>query len=72
MELGMENCPMGMAYCGASSKEDQGKVQEILSKYGKKEFNKHWLAYKKLPEHLELYESVFRIADYTTGAHSGK
>lgn len=72
MELGMENCPMGMAYCGASSKEDQGKVLEILRTYGKKEFNKHWLAYKKLPEHLDLYERVFRIADYTTGAHSGK
>lgn len=72
MEFGMENCPLGLAYCGANSREDQEKAKEIITIYGKENFNKHWLSYKKLPEHMDVYESVFRFVDYTTGTHFDK
>lgn len=35
-----------LAYCGASTKEDQAKVRELLQTYGKDGFNVAWLSYK--------------------------
>ena len=42
--------PIALAYCAASSKEDQFKVKEILATKGKEHFNEEWLKYKKIIE----------------------
>lgn len=41
--------PVALAYCGASSPQDQQMVQKILHE-DKEHFNEEWLAYKGLPD----------------------
>lgn len=47
-ELGLQ--PFALAYVGASSIEDQRKVQEILAEFGLAQFNRKWVEYKGLAE----------------------
>jgi type IV secretory pathway VirB4 component len=42
--------PIALAYCGASRPEEQRMVRSILARYGRDDFNRHWLAYKNLSE----------------------
>lgn len=49
---------VALAYCAASSKEDQKMIKEILSIHGKDKFNIEWLKYKKLPEVAHIYEDL--------------
>lgn len=58
MEFGLEHCPLALAYCGSSSDEDQTMAKEILSTYGRDNFNEHWLRYKNLPEYLKIYQEL--------------
>lgn len=51
-ELGLG--PLALAYCAASSKEDQKIVKTILREKGKEGFNREWLTYKGLTWALEL------------------
>lgn len=50
--------PIALAYCAASSKEDQRMVKEILAEKGPKYFNEEWLRYKKLQHELEVYQEL--------------
>lgn len=61
MEFGLERCPLALAYCAASSKEEQAKVKEILKTYGPAHFNEYWLTYKGLHEHLSIYQAFTGI-----------
>jgi type IV secretion system protein TrbE len=47
-ELGLG--PIALAYCGASTPQDQQMVQQLLQKYGQTGFNEAWLNYQQLPE----------------------
>ncbi|KHM50668.1 hypothetical protein NZ47_12080 [Anaerovibrio lipolyticus] len=47
--LALENCPLSLAYV-AINKSDSEKATKIVTEYGKKEFNKHWLKYKGLED----------------------
>lgn len=57
-EFSMDHCPLALAYCGASSKEDQQMAQEILRKYDNDHFNEQWLEYKKLHDLAKVYKAV--------------
>lgn len=57
-EFALDQCPIALAYCGASSKEDQKKVEVLLQQYGKEGFNSPWLMYKRLPEAAEIYNRL--------------
>jgi len=37
-----------LAYCAASSKEDQKMVRSILAEFGKEQFNEKWRTYKRM------------------------
>ncbi|MGE5606980.1 MAG: TraM recognition domain-containing protein, partial [Bacteroidota bacterium] len=54
--------PIALAYCAASSKEDQNMAMEILKKKGKAGFNEEWLRYKKLPETADSYREFMEDA----------
>lgn len=54
-EFALDQCPLALAYCGASSPEDQQVVQDILARYGKDAFNEHWLRHKQLLQYAELF-----------------
>jgi type IV secretion system protein VirB4 len=41
---------IALAYCAASSKEDQRMIKQILTEKGKESFNQDWLIYKNLPD----------------------
>jgi type IV secretion/conjugal transfer VirB4 family ATPase len=53
-ELAMSK--LALAYCGASSPQDQQMVQSILAEHGKDKFNEEWLKYKNLPDFYEKYK----------------
>lgn len=42
--------PLALAYCAATSKEDQLQAQALYQQHGSAGFNEAWLTYKKLPE----------------------
>ena len=44
--------PVALAYCGASSPQDQQMVRKILAEDGPENFNEKWLAYQQLTEAL--------------------
>jgi len=50
--------PVALAYCAASSKEDQLMVKRILAEKGKETFNEHWLKYKKLYHEADVYREL--------------
>ena len=52
--------PVALAYCGASSPEDQWMVQKILREDGKENFNEEWLVYKNLPEAVARLKELQR------------
>lgn len=54
-EFALDQCPLALAYCAASSTEDQTTVKQLLKTYGKDNFNEHWLQYKNLPHHAAMY-----------------
>jgi type IV secretion/conjugal transfer VirB4 family ATPase len=57
-EFALDQCPLALAYCGASSTEDQQMVQHLLATYGKDSFNEYWLRYKNLPEIAKIYQET--------------
>lgn len=52
--------PMALAYCAASSKEDQRMIKQILGEKGKEGFNLDWLLYKNLPNALSVYKELIQ------------
>ena len=46
-ELALDQCPLTLAYV-AVGKKDVDMAKRFLRDYPQSEFNKHWLAYKKL------------------------
>jgi type IV secretion system protein VirB4 len=46
---------MALAYCAASSKEDQRMIRQILTEKGKEHFNREWLVYKNLPDIANMF-----------------
>jgi type IV secretion system protein VirB4 len=53
--------PVALAYCAASSKEDQRMVQKLLAEFGPKGFNPEWLKYKKLPQMAAVYQELDKL-----------
>jgi type IV secretion/conjugal transfer VirB4 family ATPase len=52
--------PVALAYCGASSPQDQRMVQKILAEDGKENFNAEWLTFKNLPDALPRLKEFTR------------
>jgi type IV secretion/conjugal transfer VirB4 family ATPase len=52
--------PLALAYCGASSPQDQQMVQKILAEDGKENFNEEWLIYKNLPDAIKRLTDLKR------------
>lgn len=50
--------PVALAYCAASSKEDQQMAMRILAENGKDGFNAEWLKYKNLPQAADIYREL--------------
>jgi type IV secretion/conjugal transfer VirB4 family ATPase len=50
--------PVALAYCAASSKEDQRMTQKLLAEFGPDGFNPKWLKYKKLPQMAAVYQEL--------------
>ena len=50
--------PIALAYCGASSPQDQQMVQSIVSEKGKNNFNTEWLRYKNLPDAIYKLNTI--------------
>ena len=50
-DLALEFCPISLAYV-AVNKADNQQAKKILDEFGLKNFNRHWLEYRKinLPE----------------------
>ncbi len=46
-ELALDQCPLTLAYV-AVGKKDVDTAKKLLREYPRSEFNKHWLAYKRL------------------------
>lgn len=57
-ELGLDQCPLNLAYCGASSKEDQEKILELQQQYNIRDFNIKWMEYKGLSDYAEVYRKA--------------
>lgn len=45
--------PVALAYCAATSKEEQAKAMTMYQKYGADQFNIKWLTHKNLPKEIE-------------------
>jgi len=50
--------PVALAYCAASSKEDQLMVKRLLAEKGLESFNEHWLKYKNLHHEAGVYQEL--------------
>jgi type IV secretion/conjugal transfer VirB4 family ATPase len=50
--------PVALAYCAASSKEDQRMVRQLLAEVGRERFNEEWLKYKKLTHEANVYREL--------------
>lgn len=50
--------PIALAYCAASSKEDQRMVKQLLAEKGQGLFNEHWLKYKNLHHEANVYQEL--------------
>lgn len=57
-ELALDRMPFSLSYVASASKEDQAKVKELLLKYPASEFNEHWVAYKGMPEVVEVIQQL--------------
>ena len=59
--------PVALAYCAASSKEDQRMVKQILAENGQENFNEEWLRYKKLQHELDVYRELKELLGGSEG-----
>ncbi len=59
IELGIDKavCPFGSAYIGASSREDQEMVKNILATHGQEGFNAEFMRRKGLVDHIKVYQN---------------
>lgn len=59
--------PVALAYCAASSKEDQRMVKQILAENGQKNFNEEWLRHKKLQHEMDVYRELKELLGGSEG-----
>lgn len=61
-DLGLEYCPLTLAYV-ATNKADLKRCQEIISEYGRENFNEHWLRYRNVALPTEAQSEGFAFSE---------